>query len=172
MNQLDTGEASEAAHGNSDLQKELAEVLRQRAAISEVLRAIASSPHDLRPVWQTTSDGAVHLCRAESGGFRLIEEAGLRLVAYKLDPAVSERVPPKLLEHGSFIGRFYGSKSPVHVSDLATHHELDSAGEAEREAISKRGVRTTLYVTMIRIYELIGGLGLGRRRVWHFHVYV
>jgi hypothetical protein len=43
MNQLETGEASEAAHGNSDLQKELAEVLRQRAAISAVLRAIANS---------------------------------------------------------------------------------------------------------------------------------
>jgi hypothetical protein len=34
MNPLQTGEASEAAHGNSDLEKRLAEVLRQRAAIS------------------------------------------------------------------------------------------------------------------------------------------
>jgi hypothetical protein len=50
MNQLETGEASEAAHGNSDVQKELAGFLRQRAAVSEVLRVIASSPHDLQPI--------------------------------------------------------------------------------------------------------------------------
>ena len=47
INQLETGEAPEAVSCRSDLQKELAEVLRQRAAISAVLRAIASSP-DLR----------------------------------------------------------------------------------------------------------------------------
>ena len=34
MNEPETGDAPEAARGSSDLQKELAEVLRQRAAIS------------------------------------------------------------------------------------------------------------------------------------------
>ena len=82
MNEPETGEAPEAARGNTDLQKELAEVLRQRAAISAVLRAIANSPHDLQPIFDTILDNAVHLCRAEWGAFRLIEEAGLRLVAY------------------------------------------------------------------------------------------
>src|SRR5262245_33618768 len=171
MNENSRREDSAAASrvlSRSDLQKELAEVLRQRAAISAVLRAIANSPHDLQPIFDTIIDSAVHLCRAESGGFRLIEEAGLRLVAYKLDPPLSERVPPKLLEHGSFRGRLYENKSPVHVPDLATHHELDSAGEAEREAIFKRGVRTTLYVPMLRNDELIGGLGMGRWRVEPF----
>jgi hypothetical protein len=63
MNQPETGEAP------SDLQKELAEVLRQRAAISEVLRAIANSPHDLQPIFDTIIDSAVHLCRAEGAPF-------------------------------------------------------------------------------------------------------
>ena len=67
MNHLETGEAPEAAHGNSDLRKELAEVLRQRAAISAVLRAIANSPHDLQPIFDSIIDSAVHLCRAELG---------------------------------------------------------------------------------------------------------
>jgi len=74
-------EQPEAAHSNSDLQKELAEVLRQRAAISVVLRAIANSPHDLQPIFDTIVESAVHLCRAESGGVRLAKEAVLRLVA-------------------------------------------------------------------------------------------
>jgi hypothetical protein len=65
MNEPETGEAPESAHSLSDLQKELAEVLRQRAAISAVLRAIANSPHDLQPVFDTIVESAVHLCRSE-----------------------------------------------------------------------------------------------------------
>jgi hypothetical protein len=71
MNQPETGEAAAAAHSRSDLQKELAEVLRQRAAISAVLRAIASSPHDLQPIFDAILDSATRLCRAEAGTFRL-----------------------------------------------------------------------------------------------------
>jgi hypothetical protein len=84
-------------------QKKLPEVLRQRAAISAVLRAIANSPHDLQPIFDTILDNAVHLCRAEWGGFRLIEEEGLRLVALKPNSVASVWVPPMLLKNGSYI---------------------------------------------------------------------
>jgi hypothetical protein len=83
-------EQPEAAHRNSDLQKEPAEVLRQRVAISAVLRAIANSPHDLQPIFDTIIDSAVHLCRAKRGTFHLSEEIGFHLVAHKTIPAVSE----------------------------------------------------------------------------------
>ncbi|MDH2386453.1 ATP-binding protein [Bradyrhizobium sp. CER78] len=169
MNQLKTGEAPEAAHGSLDLQEELAEVLRQRAAISAVLRAIASSPHDLQPIFDTILDNAVHLCRSEGGLCRLTEEIGFRLVAYKRCPGASDvPLPPKLLEYGSFLGRLVGSRSPVHIPDLATHHELSSAGEAEREYVSNSAARTTLIVPMLRNDELIGTLGLARRRIEPF----
>jgi signal transduction histidine kinase len=169
MSEPEAGEAPEAAHGRSDLQKELVELLRQRAAISEVLRAIANSPHDLQPIFDTIIDNAVHLCRAEGGGFRVPEETGFRLVASKHSPAVSGMYPPlpaNLLEHDSFLGRLLG-KSPIHISDLATHLERNSVGEAEREAIS-RGVRTVLIVPMLRNDELIGTLGLARHRIEPF----
>ena len=66
MNEPETGEALEAAHSLSDLQKKLAEVLRQRAAISTVLRAIANSPHDLQPIFNAIIDS---LCiSAEQSG--------------------------------------------------------------------------------------------------------
>src|SRR6516162_6675799 len=168
MNQLETGEALEAARGNTDLQKELAEVRRQRATISEVLRVIAGLPHDLQPIFDTILDNAVHLCRAEWGNCRLAEETGFRLVAYKPDPAASEWVPPMLQEHGSSVGRLFGSKSPVHIPDLATYLELNSAGEAEQELTSKLGVRTALHIPMLRNDELIGSLSLGRPRIEPF----
>jgi hypothetical protein len=56
MDQFVTGEAPEAAPIRL-----LAEVLRQRAAISAVLRAIANSPHDLQPIFDTIIDNAVRL---------------------------------------------------------------------------------------------------------------
>src|SRR5215470_13585816 len=155
MNEPETGEAPEAARGNSDLQKELVEVLRQRAAISAVLRAIANSRHDLQPIFDTIIDNAVHLCRADWGAFRLSEQTGFRLVAYKMSPAVSALSPRKFLEHSSFIGRLFGSKSPVHIPDFAAQLEGNSVGEAEREAIS-RGTRTFIIVPMLRNDDLIG----------------
>jgi hypothetical protein len=83
MNHLDrsqeTREAPEAAHGRSDLQKELAEVLRQREAISAVLRAIANSPHELQPIFDAILDSATRLCRAEVGVFRLVEDFTVRV---------------------------------------------------------------------------------------------
>ena len=147
--------------------EELAEVLRQRAAVSAVLRAIANSPHDLQPIFDTIIDSAVHLCRACGGSIRIVQEAGFRLVGYK-QYAVLKMFPPPVLEHGSFLGRFYGSKSPVHIPDFATYLERNPAGEAEREYISKNDVRTTLIVPMLRNDELIGILGLGRQRIEPF----
>src|SRR5215475_12641598 len=120
MDQLVIGEAPEAAP--SRLQKELAEVCRQRAAISEVLRAIANSPHDLQPIFDTILDSAVHLCRAEWGSFRLSEEIGFRLVAYKVSPTFSGLIsPPMLRRQDNVPGHLFGSKSPVHIPDLAAH---------------------------------------------------
>jgi signal transduction histidine kinase len=172
MNQFDqsqqTGEASEAAHGRTDLQKELADVLRQRAAISAVLRAIADSPYELQPVFDAILDSATRLCRAELGAFRLVEEAGRRLVAYKSSPALLEAYSaPILLEHGSFIDRLLTGKSPVHIPDLAAH-ELYRAGEASVVALVKGGVGTSLVVPMLRNDEPIGSLMIGRQRVKHF----
>jgi signal transduction histidine kinase len=170
MNELETGEAPEAAYRKkiSDLQKELAEVLRQRAAISALLRAIASSPHDLQPIFDTILDSAVRLCRADSGTFRLVEEAGYRLVAHKQSPAVSEEYsPPMLREHGSSFGRLLASKSPVHIPDLAAH-ELYRAGDPLAVAQVKSRFRTLLFVPMLRNDELIGSLALLRQHVEPF----
>jgi chromosome condensin MukBEF MukE localization factor len=50
----------------SELQEQLAELIDQRSAISEVLRAIAGSPHDLQPIFQAILDSAARLCRAEA----------------------------------------------------------------------------------------------------------
>ena len=42
----------------AELQEQISELVTQQAAISEVLRAIASSPSDLQPIFATILDGA------------------------------------------------------------------------------------------------------------------
>jgi signal transduction histidine kinase len=158
--------ASEAACGDSDLKKELAEVLRQRVAISAVLRAIARSPHDLQPIFDTILDNAVHLCRADWGTFRLVEEAGLRLVAHKAPPALPEL--PMLRGHASFIGPLFGSKSPVHIPDLAAHLERNSLEEADDRLAVSRAIGTVLFVPMLKNDDLIGSVAVARQRIEPF----
>jgi len=106
----------------AELEQQVTELLEQRVAISEVLHAIASSPHDLQPVFDAILVNATRLCRAAAGAFRLREDKGFRLVAMKVAPDVLHRwSPPTLIEHGSGYGLLAVDKSPVHIPDLAAH---------------------------------------------------
>jgi hypothetical protein len=60
----------------SELQDRMTELIEQRTAISGVLRAIASSPHDLQPIFDTVLEYAGRLCRAELGSLILFEQNG------------------------------------------------------------------------------------------------
>ena len=51
----------------SELQDRVTELIEQQTAISEVLRAIANSPHDLQPIFDAILDSATRLCRADVG---------------------------------------------------------------------------------------------------------
>jgi hypothetical protein len=85
-----------------------------------VLRAIASSPHDLQPIFDAILDSATRLCRADVGSLRLSEEGALRRVAARGDPLlVSQSLTSVLLEKGSFLGRLATSRSPTHIPNLA-----------------------------------------------------
>jgi hypothetical protein len=82
-------------------------------------------------------------------------------------PSACFRVRPPPSGSGHRISCRSATKSPVHIPDLAPHHELNSAGEAE-EYVSKIGVRTLLIVPMLRNDELIGSLAIGRQRIEPF----
>src|ERR1700730_7846293 len=86
---------NESIHGEgtaSELQDRVTELIEQQTAISEVLRAIASSPHDLQPTFDAILDGATRLCRADVGTLRVSEERGLRRVAMRGDPVFVNQV--------------------------------------------------------------------------------
>src|SRR5262249_23806967 len=64
-----------------ELQEQVAELVAQQAAISELLRAIASPPHDLQPIFETMLASATRLCTATSGALFLFEDNCIRLAA-------------------------------------------------------------------------------------------
>jgi hypothetical protein len=86
---------NESIHGErtaSELQDRVSELIEQQTAISQVLRAIASSPHDLQPIFDAILDSATRLCRADLGILRVSEERGLRRVAARGDPFLVSQV--------------------------------------------------------------------------------
>src|SRR5438270_13557690 len=90
----------------SELQDRLTELIEQQTAISEVLRAIANSPHDLRPIFDAILDSATRLCRADAGTLRLSEESGFRLMAARGVPLLEWSSSALLAKKGSILSRF------------------------------------------------------------------
>src|SRR6201997_4016858 len=113
----------ESIHGErtaSELEDRVIELIEQQTAISDVLRAIASSPHDLQPIFDAILDSATRLCRADMGSLRLSEESGLRFVAVRGDAVVVSQVRSSfpVLAKESFLGRLATSRLPTHILDL------------------------------------------------------
>jgi signal transduction histidine kinase len=163
---------NESVHGErtaSEPQDRVTELIEQQTAISEVLRAIASSPHDLQPIFDAILDSATRLCRADIGSLRLFEESGLRLVAARGDPILVSQVwssLPALAEKGSILGRLATSRLPTHIPDF-TALEGDHRDDYWIAAVNA-GFRTGLMVPLLKDNEIVGIITLGRKQVQPF----
>src|SRR5258708_5038060 len=163
---------NESIHGEkaaSELQDRVTELIEQQTAISEVLRAIAGSPHDLQPIFDAILDSATRLCRADIGSLRLFEESGLRLVAARGDPILVSQVwssLPALAEKGSILGRLATSRLSTHIPDF-TALEGDHRDDYWIAAVNA-GFRTGLMVPLLKDNEIVGIITLGRKQVQPF----
>jgi signal transduction histidine kinase len=163
---------TESIHGErtaSEPQDRVTELVQQQTAISEVLRAIASSPHDLQPVFDAILDSATRLCRADLGSLRLSEERGLRLVRVRGDPLVVSQAWssfPVLAEKGGLLRGLATSRLPIHFPDLTALE--DDLRNDHWIAVVKAGFRTGLVVPLLNDDELVGIIALGRKQVQPF----
>jgi GAF domain-containing protein len=157
----------------SDLQRQVAEFVEQQATISEVLRAIADSSHDLQPVFDTILINATRLCRATFGAFILFEEKGFRIVARRgpPNPVYAEQVPLGLvhpIRQGHFFAQLVESVSPVHIADLAADQAYLRRDPLVVALVELADVRTYLLVPLLKDDKLIGALGINRPQVQPF----
>src|SRR5712672_1615225 len=153
----------------SEPQDRVTELIEQQTAISEVLRAIASSPHDLQPIFDAILDSAKRLCRADMGALRLSEESGLRLVAVRGDPFLVSQVwssIPVLAEKGSLPDRLAASRLPTHIPDF-TAIEGDHRDDFCIRVVNA-GIRTGLFVPLLKDNEIVGIISLSRKQVQPF----
>jgi signal transduction histidine kinase len=153
----------------SEPQDRVTELIEQQTAISEVLRAIANSPHDLQPIFDAILDSATRLCRADMGSLRLSEESGLRLVAVRGDPLFVSQVWssfPVLAEKVSLLSRLATRRLPTHIPDL-TALEGDLRDDFWITVVNA-GFRTALFVPLLKDNEIVGIISLGRKQVQPF----
>ena len=142
-----------------ELQQQVTELAAQQAAMSEVLRSIANSPHELDPIFDTITANAARLCRAEVGALILFEEHGLRFVA-RTGVADGYYVKGHLypVSEGAPFARMIKTRSPVHIADLATDQAYLQRVPGVVAIVERIGVRSYLLVPMLKDDELVGGI--------------
>ena len=153
----------------SEPQDRVTELIEQQTAISEVLRAIANSPHDLQPIFDAILDSATRLCRADVGSLRLSEESGFRRVALRGDPLLVSQTSsaiPALAEKGVW-SRFVTSRLPIHIPDYTAILEGDHPADHWITAVNV-GLRTGLIVPLLKDNEIVGIISLVRKQVQPF----
>src|SRR5688572_29718415 len=146
---------------------ELAEALEQQAATAEILRVISSSPTDVQPVFDAIAESASRLCGTDDVYIRRIDGDTTRRVAHvgttPLDTEGDVR-PLRLRTIAAAVAR---ECKTIHIPDVTEPH----VGERYPESLTlpgRWGVRTLLYVRLIREAAAIGMIVMRRREVRPF----
>jgi two-component system NtrC family sensor kinase len=145
------------------LEQRLAEAMEQHAAISEILRAISSSPTDVQPVLDAVAERAAHLCEAPYARVLLLDGNVLRRAAeYTVEgQPLPENPSPVRLLRSSITGRAVVDRETVHHADVLPL--LDAEYPDARENILQLGARAALAVPLVREGGAYGGIFLFRR---------
>ena len=146
--------------------RDLTTALDQQTATSEILRVISSSPTDLQPVFEAIAESAKRLCDTYDVAVGLVENERVRQLVHRGPvgaPAPDELIP---VTRTSLIGRAVIERQIVHVPDVM---ELDEAEfPLAREFAHRWGIRTALFVPLIRDGAAIGVITLRRTEVRPF----
>jgi GAF domain-containing protein len=157
---------------NARLLSELRQSLEQQTATTEVLQVISSFPGDLEPVFARMLEKAVAICDARFGNIQYWDGEALHLVAaHNTPPAFAEarRRSPNRPSPNSSFGRMIATKTVVHVADAAEQPGYTQERDpASVDAVELGGVRTALYVPMLKENKLVGAFTLSRQEVRPF----
>jgi PAS domain S-box-containing protein len=136
---------------------QLAELLEQQAATSEILRVIRQSPNDAQPVFDMIAERAKRLCGAVHGGVftydgTLVHVAAQVYVSPEFLEAV-RRTYPRSPGRGTASARAILTRAIVNIPDLEADPEYEFTGTAKTA-----GFRSALSVPMLRDGTAIGAI--------------
>ena len=150
----------------------LNESLERQTATSEILRVISRSPTDYQPVFDTILDNATRLCDAplamlvmrRDDGFHLVAHAGTRpeMVEFMLDNPI-----PFELSAGGTV-RAAVDRRPNQLADITADAAYRDGLPHRRAAADIEGIRTALWVPMLKGDECVGVICVYRREVRPF----
>jgi GAF domain-containing protein/CheY-like chemotaxis protein len=152
---------------------ELTEALDQQTATAEILRAISSSPTDIRPVLETLVRAAARFCGAPDVAILRLDGDVLRggAAVGPLGDEIARRAGGmEALEfsvtRGSVSGRAVLEGRTVHVHDLAA--EPEDEFPVGRDLQRRFGHRTMVATPLLRESEPLGAIMLFRTEVKPF----
>ena len=145
---------------NARLFNETQEALERQTATTDILKVIASSPSDVRPVLQTLAISALRLCEALSATVLLRDGEDVMPLAHvgPLLAPLGERQP---LHRGWVTGRAVLQGITIHVPDMLEMSESEYPDG--RNMALKYGHRATLATPLIREGQAIGAILVRRR---------
>jgi GAF domain-containing protein len=153
---------------NARLLTETREALEQQTATAEVLQVINSSPGDLAPVFDAMLEKAIRFCGGIRGVLWTIEGERRRVAA---SCGLSDEFVALLREHGES-GTNQMLQRVTHGEHLlqfnVLEHELYRSGDPLAKAAFGAGVRTLLWVALVREGVAIGAFAIGRSELRPF----
>ena len=142
--------------------RELSEAFQQKTAISEILRAISSSPTNVQSILDTVAENAARLCEVTNAEILQVEGDELRLVAkhgqHQIWP-MGFKVP---ISRNWVVGRAVTDRTPVHVHDLQAAETDFPHGAAYAK---QYGHKTTFATPLLREGVAIGAILIRRLEV-------
>jgi GAF domain-containing protein len=144
---------------------DLSESLDQQTAISEILRAISSSPNDVQPVLDLVAKHAARICDAQIADIMILENEMFRNRAWYGELARPTGADALPLVRTSVMGRAVLDRAPVHVHDLRNAGDEFPLGQ---QFALKWGHRTILGVPLLREGRALGTILVRRDEVRPF----
>ncbi len=145
--------------------RDLTEALDQQTATAEILRAISSSPNDVRPVFDAILANAARLCDAHRGALLLLKDGALETAAELGAPAelsAIRRTPYRPERDSlSLLSRVFFERRALYKADLVNDSAY-AAREPRAVAAVEAGSRSMLAVPLLKDEALIGIITIHR----------